>query len=100
MIEDFVDNVELLKKYNKKQSQIKYKLINRERLNKISNDLYHSKYKLDPIFKQKVSEQKHRYYMSKEDIKFDNLLNDISNKFNIDNEILINLKNEYKIKKK
>ena len=98
MIEDFIDNEILLKKYKSYQSQKNYRLKNREKLNKYSNELYHNKYKIDPIFKQKVSIQKHKYYMGNEEIKMENLLKDISNKLNIDNDILIKLKEEYKIK--
>ena len=71
---------------------------NRDKKNKISNDLYHSKYKKDETFLKKVSIQKAKYYRNNEDIKLDNIFNDISTKFNINNEVLHNIKNEFDIK--
>ena len=60
MIEDFIDNEKLLKLYKLEQYRKNYRILNKDKIKKISNDLYHNKYKKDETFLHRVSLQKKR----------------------------------------
>lgn len=98
MIEDFIDNEKLLKLYSHKQYCKEYHIKNRDKINKKNNELYHNKYKKDEGFLMRVSKHKKDYYRRNENIKINEIFNNLTNKFNIDNELLHTLKEEFDIK--
>ncbi len=69
MIEDYIDNEELLRKYKTKQYYIDYHIKNRDKINTKNNALYHNKYKKDENFLKRVSLHKKEYYKKKENDK-------------------------------